>query len=209
MVNPVEAVLDRDPRCTSTHAGWAHPKGCGGRNAPTSRSRTERHGRGGWDPGALSTCPAICTSGTVNRRGAGEGDVRGLRCVEAHGRGGRKYWMHEKMSVWWGTSAVESYRKRTVWLLYPHQTLSVPPFLSLTHRHTCTQTRKDPAHMVHFFPNFFSVNSNALPTSFLPPFLPQNPPSASLHLNPILELIWPHIRTAMRYSHELRLIMCF
>lgn len=64
---------------------------------------------------------------------------------------------------------------------------------SLWLRHTHTDQLRPCPHgpffLLLFF--FFLVFSNALPTSSLPPFLPQSYPSASLHLNPIPELIWP------------------
>lgn len=75
---------DVPPRA-SAHACRAHLEGSGGRNAPASRGRTERHGRGRGDPRSVASRSAIRASGTMYGHRAGEGDVRCLRCVVAHG----------------------------------------------------------------------------------------------------------------------------
>ncbi len=151
MMNPVEAVPARDPAAPEPMPAELTLKAVEEEMPPLLGSRTERHGRGGWDPGALSTCPAIRTSGTVYRYRAVKGDVRGLRCVEAHGGGGRKYWVHKKMSVCWGTSAVESYRKRTMRLLYPTNSFCSSFSLSDSQTHTHTDQQRPCPHGP-FFP---------------------------------------------------------
>ncbi len=163
-MNPVEAVPARDPAAPEPMPAELTLKAVEEEMPPLLEQNGETWKRR-WDPGALSTCPAIRTSGTVYRYRAVKGDVRGLRCVEAHGGGGRKYWVHEKMSVCWGTSAVESYRKRTVRLLYPHQTLSVPPSLSDSHTHAHWPAKTLPTWSV-FSLTFFKWSLTPFPHPF-------------------------------------------